>query len=492
MSDSSGTIINIGGTNNNSNLVLSSVGGSINSTEPPIVPDTTPLFGRTIYNSHQKSWLVDDATTTFSVLDYRISDYMLYNLSNPETITYKPALAKSAEIGDYLNYSLIQIDNTLSYADKNAEYERIKAEWAIIVNEAKLNSGFKYEINWFQMNNVSPTDISKLDINLVIVSTTKLSDSIITKINNLDISSNLKSKFIFSIQNSNSSIIYALANGPYGGAVTPLNEIEKTILPFTYVYKKSDALKLDILNNTSLVHGAILLFTHNFVNAPAIETRDGPRLKTNCADIFGFYYEYTGSDNIEYVVYSSIQIFTGDYVSGLNGHIIAPIPSATLEIKNNGNLLDSLRSDVFLYAPVFAGLLAEEVVTDTGLSSINQFSALVKNPSLNYNLPNITNISNYTVTTSFVNLWNKLNSKYINANIGNVKRLMETGFYTANGMTDYFFPVIELGDPFTTQMFSYLLTYNETFTGDLVGLNVVSGTNATLAKLISNGFITAS
>ena len=488
----SGTTITIEGNSNASNVVLGSANGSINSTDSvPVVPDTTPLFGRTIYNSHQKKWLVDNGTNTFSVLDYRISDCMLYNLSNPETTTYTPALAKSAEIGDYLNYSLIQIDNALSHADKNAEYERIKAEWAIIVNEAKLNSGFKYELNWFQMNNVSPTDISKLDINLVIVSTTELSTSIITKINNLDISSNLKSKFIFSIKNSNSSIIYALANGPYGGAVTPLNEIEKTILPFTYVYKKSDALKLDILNNTGLVHGAVLLFSHNFVNAPAIQTRDGPRDKTNCADIFGFYYEYTGSDNIEYIVYSSIQIFTGDYVSGLNGHIQAPIPTSTLEIKNNGNLLDSLRSDVFLYAPVFVGLLAEEVVTDTGLSSINQFSALVKNPSLNYNLPDITNISNCTITSSFVNLWNKLNSKYINANIGNVKRLMETGFYTANGMTDYFFPVIELGDKFTTQMLSYLLTYNETFTGDFVGLNVVSGTNATLAKLISNGFITA-
>lgn len=85
MSDSSGTIINISGTNNNSNLVLSSVGGSINSTEiqeslgdlSKYAAPKSPPYGVAnfdmLLNAKQLRWYLDTYDNSGSCYQYEKS-----------------------------------------------------------------------------------------------------------------------------------------------------------------------------------------------------------------------------------------------------------------------------------------------------------------------------------------------------------------------------------------------------------------------------------
>ena len=409
---------------------------------------------------------------------------MLYNLSNPETVVYREPKAPTAEIGDYLNFSLIQIDNKLPYDKKVSHYNNIRDAWNNIIKEIKMMDGFKYDLNWFQLNNSNPLDVDKFDINLVVVSTIPLPDLIINKIKHLEIKG--EAEFVFSIQNSNTSITYGLANGPYGGAVVPVEKSRAKVLNYLYIFEKSDALKIN-LKDTVDKHGAILLTTHSMSGAETIKTRDGPRKETHFLDIIGVHTDFIGKDGKEYTMYASVQIYDENVIAGLNGHLLAPAPTAQLEIAYEGNAPEHLVSMEFLYNVIFGTLLVPEVVKDPKLSAIDQFSAASMNPNFDDNLTDITGL---LVTNSLVNLWNNYAKTKYFPEISYVKALVATGFYPPIGAAGYFFPEIKDGEILTYQVLFFLLTSTEVFNGEFELLNKVSGKNATRENLLANGLVT--
>ena len=486
----SDTTINIGGTSNNSNLVLGSAGGSINSTDSvPVVPDTTPVNGKKVYSTSTKTWVEDDKTSQLTLLDYTLSDYMLWNTSTPENILYRPALVETAEIGDYVNYSLLQMDNTLPESRKEEHLTRIKTQWNSIVAAAKadVSVSFKYHIEKIVLVS-SAADSSKCDIYLGIISKQKLSDALITDISNLGVSGE-EVDFVFSIRNSNSSMVYALANGPYGGAVTAVNDLSLAFMPYTYILKKSDAKELKFYE-TVCTHGGLLLMSHNFVNAPAIQTRDGPRPKTNNVDFVGTYHEFT-KDGVDYCCYSCLCLYTTkDIVANLTAHVLPASPTSVLEVKNLGSLASNLRSDIYSYTYLFSVWFGAKSLKAPKESGIDIFGGMTIYLDLNsYTL--IDNSGLY-VTQELKTAWTNYALKNPTPSLLSYVKSIKDNF-GVNGMIDMFFKELTVGELVPYQVLCFLQTATSEFDIPITGdLTLVSGVNTTKAKLISNGFATAS
>jgi len=506
----SDTTITIDGNYNESNLILSSGSASIHSADSvPAVSDTTPRFGGYVWSTRRKRWELNDYSTAriFTQLDWATTDNMRYNTSTPETIVPRITNVKTCEFGDYLNYCCLQIDNTLSEANKQTIFANLDASWNAIVTKAKLNSGFKYELNTVALNNNNPNDVNKIDVYLVIVSSEKLSNEIVNDISNLGVNGD----FIFKIANSRDSVIYALANGPYGGAKTNLVDLSINFFNYVYIFEKDVAWEKQ-LYNSALTHGSILTTTHNFINAPAIMTRDGPRIKTNNLEIVGTYHEFE-KDGKEYACYACICCYAqGDIVNEITAHVVQSATTGTLEVNARGTTPAS-DAGKFSYGPLFdiwyemdATYTYTSYLTDAGVSAIDILSATpLVTPTLDQF--KMVDLSGVKITDEFLTLWTNWSRSPENNVIPTILNYIQSTieyndgawFGNPEGGIRFFYKIrdgmgnlMTTGDPFTYQMAYWLQYGGFTFTGAYSELNDVTDLSFSVQNLVTAGFATAS
>lgn len=429
------------------------------------------------------SWVQKSDPTDF---EKKIREMMLINTETPELVVPAQNMNQTtAKKGDYLTYVIIELDlSGANIGSVNTDLSNAKNQW-----DSRNKDDEKYGVaNYFRVGN-------KLQVSLIRVGKSGSAMNSVSVIN--DVSNALVGgERIMTILDNSSAIFCGLADGPYGGSNYVNNSMQPIVIDSSYYVKRFtyDVADAASANAAGDAHLSQAMATHNFIGNKPIRKHvsNCNRNVTNMADFFGVRVKTTVKGVPDREVYSAVEVYTSNDLSEMEAHILAggdtgqefadarylynlPFSSETERAEASTTLQKRYKPNM-LIMPVFALLPGYGGSSSNNI--IDEFANLYDGLSLD-NL--LVDFNNSQINAKFASDWNSTKETVLNK----TAEALDSRLGFSNAATLIMGQAVS-GDLLTQKHISFLKTYVNYTVNDL---SAVSGASATLANLISNGYI---